>query len=73
MNVSVNSWILKIEIAGEWEQCVFETRKEALAAFIAIAADYEITLQRALLFPAEWEPDQLQSVLLNQPISRYVN
>jgi hypothetical protein len=43
----VDQWILKIELNGEWEECCFPTRNEALLAFLALAADYR--LQRAIL------------------------
>jgi len=49
---AVKHWVLKIEIDGEWEQCVFTTREQALAAFVALAADYKFALRRAVLFPS---------------------
>ncbi len=49
----VYSWVLKIELNGEWEECTFQTRSEALMAFIALAADYELNLRRAVLFAPE--------------------
>lgn len=45
----MNEWLLKIELDGEWEECTFVTRKEALSAFAALAADYSRNLQRAIL------------------------
>jgi hypothetical protein len=46
----VNEWLLKIELNGEWEECTFLTRKEALSTFVALAADYNRGLRRAILF-----------------------
>jgi hypothetical protein len=46
----VSQWILKIELNGEWEECRFPTRKDALSAFKALAADYKKALKRAILF-----------------------
>jgi hypothetical protein len=46
----VNEWILKIELNGEWEECKFPTRNEALSTFVALAQDYAKSLQRAILF-----------------------
>lgn len=43
----LNEWVLKIELNGEWEECRFPTRSEALSAFLALAADY--CLKRAIL------------------------
>jgi hypothetical protein len=43
----VKQWVLKIELNGEWEECCFRTRHEALSAFLALAADYR--LKRAIL------------------------
>jgi len=45
----VNKWVLKVEVNGEWEECTFPTRQEALSAFIALASDYELNLRRAVL------------------------
>ena len=50
---SVATWILKIELDGEWEQCSFNTREEALAAFEALSSDYTINLNKAVLLPPE--------------------
>ena len=52
MNVAMDHWVLKIELDGEWEECSFATRTEALAAFTALAADYEANMRRAVLLPA---------------------
>ena len=46
----MNDWILKIELNGEWEECCFPTRNEALSAFLALAADYRV--KRAVLLTA---------------------
>lgn len=45
----MNRWVLKIELNGEWEECEFKTQTDALAAFMAIAADYAVRLKRAVL------------------------
>ncbi|MGH9621632.1 MAG: hypothetical protein ACRD45_18250 [Bryobacteraceae bacterium] len=45
----MNTWILKIELYGEWEECAFATPKEALSAFAALVKDYERNLSRAVL------------------------
>lgn len=46
----MNQWVLKIELNGEWEECRFTTRKDALSAFKALTADYKRALRRAILF-----------------------
>jgi hypothetical protein len=46
----LGEWVLKVELSGEWEECKFASRKEALAAFIALTTDYRIRLRRAILF-----------------------
>ena len=45
----MNDWILKVEVNGEWEECSFPTRNEAVSAFTALAADYNVKLQKAVL------------------------
>lgn len=55
INVAVHNWVLKIELDGEWEECSFKTRTEALAAFTALTADYEV--ERAVLLPIAGEMD----------------
>ncbi|MGH9583072.1 MAG: hypothetical protein ACRD4O_09075 [Bryobacteraceae bacterium] len=45
----MNTWILRIELDGEWEECSFATPKEALCAFAALVKDYERNLSRAVL------------------------
>lgn len=57
ISIAVERWVLKIEIDGEWEKCTFPARQEALAAFLALSRDYTLKLQRAILFPAEAEPE----------------
>jgi hypothetical protein len=49
----VNQWVLKIELNGEWEECQFPTRKDALSAFMALAKDYKKALKRAVLLAPE--------------------
>jgi hypothetical protein len=73
MKVAVKNWVLKIELDGEWEQCRFTTRSEALAAFAALAADYDVNLRRAVLLPAEAEADLLGALVREQANRRYVN
>jgi hypothetical protein len=46
----VNEWILKVELNGEWEECKFPNRSEALSAFVALTEDYDKSLQRPILF-----------------------
>ncbi len=46
----MSKWLLKIELNGEWEECSFKTRSEALTAFRALANDYPAILRRAILF-----------------------
>jgi hypothetical protein len=46
----VNDWILRVELNGEWEECKFPTRNEALSTFVALTEDYDKGLQRAILF-----------------------
>ena len=41
--------VLGIELSGEWEQCAFRSRTEALTTFQALANDYESHLMRAIL------------------------
>lgn len=59
----MSTWILKIELNGEWEECAFTSHKEALSAFAALIKDYERDLSRAVLCsqPArprfEWAQD----------------
>ena len=45
----MNDWVLKIQLDGEWEQCTFRTRQQALAAFLALTTDYSVKLERAIL------------------------
>jgi hypothetical protein len=46
----VEIWTLKVELNGEWEECSFPSRREALATFSALAVDYHSGLARALLY-----------------------
>ncbi len=72
MKVTVMNWVLKIELDGEWEQCNFTTRQEALAAFMALAADYDVNLRRAVLLPAGREAE-LKQALAREQKRPYVN
>lgn len=45
----MNHWVLKVQLDGEWEECRFSTRNDALSAFVALANDYKRALQRAIL------------------------
>lgn len=42
-------WLLRIELNGEWEECGFSSRKEALATFAAVTQDYRANVKRAVL------------------------
>jgi hypothetical protein len=67
----VNRWVLKIEVDGEWEECAFPSRNEALTAFTALAADYEMHLKRAVLFP---EPSDAWSTgEMGDDSSKFIN
>lgn len=66
-------WVLKIELDGEWEECAFQTRREALTAFIALAADYELKLRRAILFAPERVKKQLLSLAKEKTIYKNPN
>lgn len=45
----VERWVLNIELDGEWEECCFETRHDALSAFMALVRDYSERVRRAIL------------------------
>jgi hypothetical protein len=45
-------WVLKVQVCGEWEECVFRSRQEALTAFVALAEDYSAKMERAVLLRA---------------------
>jgi hypothetical protein len=59
----VNKWLLQVELNGEWEECRFTTRNEALSTFIALAEDYPSRLQRAILFAPALETLESHSLL----------
>jgi hypothetical protein len=64
----VNKWVLKVEVNGEWEECTFATRQEALSAFMALASDYELNLRRAVLvspLPAVLQEQEKPRTFLN--------
>ena len=42
-------WVLRVELDGEWEQCAFPTRNEALKVFASLTTDYSRLLSRASL------------------------
>jgi len=71
--IAVRSWVLKVELDGEWEQCVFATRKEALATFVAVAADYQTNLCRAILFATEEADDAVPGRDAEPAKFRYLN
>ncbi len=58
----MNGWLLKVELNGEWEECRFLSRNEALSAFIALAKDYAGLLRRAVLFAPTPNYRRLRSV-----------
>ena len=49
----MDRWLLKIELDGEWEECTYKTRSEALNAFLALINDYATHIRRAILFSPE--------------------
>jgi hypothetical protein len=70
----VDGWVLKVELCGEWEECRFATRAEALAAFIALTVDYSAKLERAVLLSPKNRPDSVLSIPENEGTrSQYVN
>jgi hypothetical protein len=56
----VDTWVLRVELDGEWEECRFPNEREALAAFAALSADYPSTLARAMLFAPAQKPYEAQ-------------
>ena len=65
-------WILRIELDGEWEQCLFATREEALTAFAALANDYP-NLRRAVLLRVEPKTDFVSTLVEEEMDRGYVN
>lgn len=55
MRLAVNKWLLKIELDGEWEECAFSSRKEAIASFVSLARDYPLKFHQAVLIHADSE------------------
>jgi len=51
----LNKWLLKVELNGEWEECAFKTRAEAMSAFAALVRDYTALIKRAVLYSPERE------------------
>jgi hypothetical protein len=49
----LDNWLLKVELDGEWEECAFQTRSEALTAFLALFHDYASLMKKAILFSPE--------------------
>jgi hypothetical protein len=49
----LDRWLLKIELDGEWEECAYKTRSEALSAFLALIGDYANHIRKAILFSPE--------------------
>jgi hypothetical protein len=64
----VKSWILKVELDGEWEECTFATRLDALAAFKAVAADYKRKLKRAVLHSSDFNGETAAGGILPAPL-----
>jgi hypothetical protein len=64
----LKTWVLGVELNGEWEHCAFSTKKEALASFAALTTDYPVKIVRAVLFqqPLRQEPQSAQE-------SKYIN
>jgi hypothetical protein len=67
------NWVLIVELDGEWEKCLFRTQKEALAAFIALASDYEPNLHRAFLIRAPEPADYSRHFAAYLPSRTYIN
>ena len=42
-------WLLRIQLNGEWEECLFATRKDALASLVALLEDYSAKMRCAVL------------------------
>ena len=68
----MGKWVLKIELDGEWEECRFATRKEALSAFISLMVDYALLIKRAVLVCDELAAQTLALVEENRATG-YVN
>ena len=45
----VTRWLLRIQLNGEWEECLFATRKDALATLVALLEDYATEMRGAVL------------------------
>ena len=69
----MNQWVLRIELNGEWEECRFPTRIDALSAFVALAADYQRSLKRAILFTPRAALARLAGHLRTEPNPERVN
>jgi len=63
----VEIWILQVELNGEWEECSFPTKREALAAFSALTVDYRSCLGRAVLYAPQRidQPEPGRHLLVN--------
>ncbi|MBV9406161.1 MAG: hypothetical protein JO211_12525 [Acidobacteriaceae bacterium] len=68
----MKNWILQVELGGEWEQCLFTSREQALAAFVALAEDYKLELGRAVLFPTDARP-HLPAAAAAEPTHTFLN
>ena len=55
----METWILGVELNGEWEQCTFRSRQEALASFAALTSDYPVKIGKAILVQKERALDYL--------------
>ena len=69
-HASVRPWILGIELNGEWEQCTFGTRQEAITAFAALSSDYDAQIERAVLFRDPGEQERQSLANMGTPIAR---
>lgn len=67
----MTNWVLGVELDGEWEHCVFRTRREALASFEALAIDYNAKIERAILF-RQLSDCSPESAVSQRPANNYI-
>lgn len=68
----MSQWVLRVQVRGEWEECAFNTRQEALTAFAALATDYSEIQRAILLREATPEPFAVANRVANYT-SEYIN
>lgn len=49
----MDRWLLKIELDGEWEECLFNTRSEAFSVFLMLVNDYTTHIRKAVILSPE--------------------